>query len=218
VALSGAGVATFDSLIYGGPLRSGYRPGEIQFSLGAVGPNLEYMPARLAEAIPVLVLGLLALAAIVACRVRWQDEPGPPGGLARRDLAVGLALGASWAGVWGLYAAYTWTAGAGAGGPAMPLIRFYVPALGAIALLAAWPVVRGSQWLAGRVRWVAVAAPALVLVALFGLGFWSFTSMTGSGPVLRHVPGGGPHPAQPARGPGGAPGPVPGPAQPGQAG
>jgi hypothetical protein len=115
--------------------------------------------------------------------------------------------------MWGLYAAYTWTV---PGGPSIALIRFYLPALGAVSLLAARPVVRGSHWL-GRVRWTAVGAPVLVLVALFGLGIWSFTSMTGSGPVLRHVSG-GPHPAQPAPGPGGAPGPVPGPAQPGQAG
>jgi hypothetical protein len=38
VAVSGAGVAVFDSLIYGGPFRSGYRPGEIQFSLSALLP------------------------------------------------------------------------------------------------------------------------------------------------------------------------------------
>ena len=208
VALFAAGVAAFDSLIYGGPLRSGYRPGEIQFSLSAVGPNLRHMPARLVAAMPLLVLGLLALAAIVACWARRRHDPGPPGDLARRDLAVGVSLGASWAGMWGLYAAYTWTV---PGGPSVALIRFYLPALGAMALLAAWPVVRGSHWLAGRVRWTAIAVPGLVLVALFGLGVWSFTSMTGSGPVLRHVPG-GLHPAQPAPGPGGAPGPVRGPA------
>ena len=45
VALFGAGVAVFDTLIYGGPLRSGYRPGEITFSLSAPGANLRYMPA-----------------------------------------------------------------------------------------------------------------------------------------------------------------------------
>ena len=88
---------------------------------------------------------------------------------------------------------------------------------GATALLAAWPVVRGSHWLAGRVRWTAVAVPVVVLALLFGLGSWSFTGLIGTGPVLRHVPG-GPRPAQPAPGPGGAPGPGPGPAQPSQAG
>ena len=47
VGVFGAGVAVFDTLIYGGPLRSGYRPGEITFSLSALGPNLRYMPAHL---------------------------------------------------------------------------------------------------------------------------------------------------------------------------
>src|ERR1700759_4752939 len=91
VALFGAGRGAFDALVYGGPLRSGYRPGEIQFSLSAVGPNLRYMPARLVEAVPMLVLGLLALVAIVAEGVRQRDEPDPRASVARRDLAVGLA-------------------------------------------------------------------------------------------------------------------------------
>ena len=47
VAVFVAGVALFDDLVYGGPLRSGYRPGEITFSLSAVLPNLRYMPAHL---------------------------------------------------------------------------------------------------------------------------------------------------------------------------
>jgi hypothetical protein len=64
VGVFGAGVAVFDTLIYGGPLRSGYRPGEIAFSLGALGPNLRYMPAHLIRAVPMLVLGLGALAAL----------------------------------------------------------------------------------------------------------------------------------------------------------
>ena len=43
VAVFGAAVAVFDDLVYGGPLRSGYRPGEITFGLGAVLPNLRDM-------------------------------------------------------------------------------------------------------------------------------------------------------------------------------
>jgi hypothetical protein len=43
VAVSAAGLALFDDLVYGGPLTSGYRPGEITFSPGAVLPNLRYM-------------------------------------------------------------------------------------------------------------------------------------------------------------------------------
>ena len=35
-AVFAAGLATFDGLVYGGPLKSGYRPGEITFSLAAI--------------------------------------------------------------------------------------------------------------------------------------------------------------------------------------
>ena len=74
VAVAGAGLALYDDLVYGGPLTSGYRPGEITFSLGAVLPNLRYMPAHLIQAMPMLVPGLAALAWIAARRV--QAAPG----------------------------------------------------------------------------------------------------------------------------------------------
>jgi hypothetical protein len=75
----GAGVAIFDTLIYGGPLQSGYQPGEITFSLSALGPNLRYMPARLIQAMPVLVLGLAGLRAspCSGCAVAGQAASGP---------------------------------------------------------------------------------------------------------------------------------------------
>ena len=68
----GAGVALFDDLVYGGPLTTGYRPGEVTFALGAIGPNLRYMPAHLLRAMPMLVLGLIALAWII---LRWLIAP-----------------------------------------------------------------------------------------------------------------------------------------------
>src|SRR5439155_1104396 len=37
VAVFGAGVALFDDLVYGGPLTTGYQPGEVTFALGAIG-------------------------------------------------------------------------------------------------------------------------------------------------------------------------------------
>jgi hypothetical protein len=167
--LFGVGVATWDEEIYGGPLKSGYRPGEITFSLGAVGPNLRYLPGHLIEAMPMLVLGLAALAWIA---VRWLmlRRAGAGRAAARRDLAVGGALAASWFGVWALYAGYTWTA--------FPFLstlqasRFYVPALGAISLLGAWLVTR----LPGRAALAAVTTAAVV-AAMFGLGIWAFNDM-----------------------------------------
>jgi hypothetical protein len=168
------GIALFNELVYGGPLTSGYRPGEITFSLSAIGPNLRYLPGHLIEAIPMLLLGLAALAWIAA---RWFRLRAGPGDLtpsapaaARRDLAVALPLAAAWFGLWGLYAAYTWTAAPGLS--TLQAVRFYVDALGVIALLGAWLLMHVA-----RRATVATATTAVVVVALFGLGFWSFTVM-----------------------------------------
>jgi hypothetical protein len=178
-----AGVALFDDLVYGGPLTSGYRPGEITFSPGAVLPNLRYMPAHLIQAMPMLVPGLAALAWIAARRIRLRradDERAAP---AHRDLAVGLALAASWFSVWGLYAAYTWTANPF--GSTLQVARFYVPAIGAISLLGSWLVTR----LPRRASLAAVTCAA-VAVAMFGLGAWSFA-------VIRQSPFRGVHTRRP---------------------
>src|SRR5690349_1049416 len=68
VAIFGAGVAIFGDLVYGGPLTTGYQPGEVRFGHGAIGANLRLMPAHLLQAMPMLVLGLIALVWIF---VRW---------------------------------------------------------------------------------------------------------------------------------------------------
>jgi hypothetical protein len=72
VALFGMGVAAFDDLVYGGLLSSGYRPGEITFSLGAVVPNLRYMPAHLIDTMPMMLLALAGLAWIGGRWTRLQ--------------------------------------------------------------------------------------------------------------------------------------------------
>jgi hypothetical protein len=167
-AAFGVFVAVFDELVYGGPLTTGYRPGEIQFSLSAVGSNLRAMPVRLIETMPLLVLGLAAAAWIVvrAVVIRRGDALIP----ARRDLAVAVALSAAWAGMWGLYAAYTWTSYPGLSN--LQSVRFYLPALGPVALLGAWLVTR----LPGR-AWLAAAMSAGVAGVLFALGGWSYAGM-----------------------------------------
>jgi hypothetical protein len=173
VAVFCAGVASFDALVYGGPLTTGYQPGEVSFGLGAIAPNLRYLPPHLVKAIPMLVLGLAALAWIVARRLvpRWAG--GQAGTVARRDLCVGLALAASWFAIWGLYAAYYWTNDPGE--DTLQVSRFYVPAIGAISLLGAWLAARipGRAWLAGL-------TVAVVVTALFGLGTWAFHDMVAS--------------------------------------
>jgi hypothetical protein len=169
VVVFGAGVATFDELIYGGPVTTGYQPGEVTFGLGAIVPNVRIMPAHLIRAMPMLVLGLVALAWIIVRRLALHRVGGKDGAVARRDLWVGLAVAASWFAIWGLYSAYTWTADDGVD---LQVVRFYVPAIGAISLLGAWLVTRipGRAWLAG-------VTSAAVITGLFGLGVWSFHTM-----------------------------------------
>ena len=169
VVVFGAGVAVFDDQIYGGPLTTGYQPGEVTFGLGAVLPNLRLMPAHLIRAMPMLVLALVALAWIIVRWVFMRRARGRDGAVALRDLWVALALAASWLAIWGLYAAYTWTVD---GGVTLQLVRFYLPAIGAISLLGAWLVTRipGRAWLVGLTT-------IAVIAAMFGLGAWSFHTM-----------------------------------------
>ena len=170
VACFGAGLAIFDDLVYGGPLTTGYQPGEVTFSLGAIGPNLRIMPAHLLQAMPMLVLGLVTLAWIIARRLVLRRVGGQHGALARRDLWVGLTVAASWFAIWGLYSAYTWTTDPTS--VTVQDVRFYLPATGAISLLGAWLVTR----IPGRV-WPAAVASIAVIAALFGLGVWAFHAM-----------------------------------------
>ena len=170
VVVFGACLALFDDLVYGGPLTTGYRPGEVTFALGAIGPNLRLMPAHLLRAMPMFVLGLIALAWII---LRWlilRRRGDEVSAVARRDLWVGISLAASWLAIWGLYSAYTWTTDPTS--VTVQLVRFYLPAIGAIALLGAWLVTRipGRAWLSGLTS-------ATVIAALFGVGVWSFYAM-----------------------------------------
>jgi hypothetical protein len=173
VALLIAGLGAFDDLVYGAPFDTGYRPGEITFSLGAVGPNVRHMPAHLIVAMPVFLLGLAGLILIIVRRVRLRRDHAGEGGDARRDFAIGLAVAAPWLALWALYATYTWTAQPGIG--AWQSARFYLPAIGPITLLASWLLVRVphlTRW-PGR-TWRAAVPAAVVLVAFFALATWTF--------------------------------------------
>jgi hypothetical protein len=156
VAVFGVGVAIFDDLVYGGPFTTGY-----------------YLPADLMQAMPMLVLGLAALAWIIARGLVRRRADDQIGAVARRDLWVGLAVAASWFAVWALYSAYYWTNDPSE--DALQTARFYVPAIGAISLLGAWLVTRipGPKWLAG---FISIA----VVTAMFAVGTWSFHAMLAS--------------------------------------
>ena len=174
VALFAGGVLLFDALVYGAPLRTGYGAGEITFSLSALWPNLRHMPAPLLDAMPMALLGALA-AGWTALRLRGLRQLDAAEAATRhRDAAVAGALLAGWGALWGLYLAYTWTVGQASGAAAVHVIRFYLPAIGPMALLGAWTV--------SRLR-AAVAAPALLGLGVLGVLSFHGLSAAGIGPA-----------------------------------
>lgn len=167
-------------LLYGGFLKTGYGSGLITFATSAIAPNLERMPVRLVESLPMVVLAVVALGwiAVRLVRSRRRLDASPERTRARRDATVALVLFAGWLSVWGLYATYTWTVGQTIG-PTNPVhvVRFYVPVLGLIALLAAWLLVQLPRWL-----------PVVALAAVVGAGLWSYQT-----PANRIIGGPPPH-------------------------
>jgi hypothetical protein len=171
VALFGAGVALFDDLVYGGPFTTAYPPGEVRFSIGAIGPNLRIMPPHLLQAMPMLLLGPVSLAWIVARWLRLHRTTGKAGAMARLDFWVAVALTGSWIAIWGLYATYTWTTDPTS--VTVQVIRFYLPALGPISLLGAWLVTRFSS----RAPQTTALTTTAAVTALFAVGIWAFHAM-----------------------------------------
>jgi hypothetical protein len=185
-ALCVAGLAAFDDLVYGGPLNTGYRPGEITFSAGAILSNARYMPARVVEAMPVLLLALAALVLIMARRIRSRTYGVAKASQARRDFAVGVAIAAPWLAISALYAAYNWTAQPGIG--AWQSARFYLPALGPVILLGSWLLVRLPDLVHLPRPGLLAAVPAVAaVIALFAIGSWTFRYQ-----VDQATPGAGP--------------------------
>ena len=109
-------------------------------------------------------------------------------------------LATAWLGLWGLYLAYDWTVRMGAGG-GVHTVRFYVEALGPMALLAAWGLTRVPRWLA-----------VLLVAALIGLAAASFGQLADGG--LGGPGGGRPEGGRPGVMPTGAPGAPGGPGGP----
>ena len=198
VALFATGVAAFDAAEYGGATKTGYAAGEITFAFRAVVPNLEHMPRHLVTSMPLLVL---ALGTLAWTAVRLAHGDASTRRARHRDAAVVGALAAGWIGIYALYSAYTWTERAAAGANStVHVVRFYVPALAALALLAAWLVQQFPRWL-----------PVVVVASAFVLGTTSYSSLAaGGGPGGPGGPGlgrGGAFGGQGFGGPGGiAPG------------
>jgi len=100
-----------------GVFTTGYRSGLVTFHTSAIGPNIERMPSRLIESLPMSVLALVTVVWIVA-RMRSALR-SRSNGASRRDVGVVFSLGAAWLALWALYSAYTWTVGQTLG-PAIP--------------------------------------------------------------------------------------------------
>lgn len=225
VAAFGGTLLVFNHAVYGSATKTGYADGVITFAWSAVWPNLQHMPWMLLKAMPAAAMAAAALAWMLLRFLR-RHRPGANPSVATRDLLVGLSLAAAWLGLWGLYLAYTWTVGGGgggghqgplgsgalhhavrglpgggAGGPQggdaeIHLVRFYVPAIGLLALLGAWLLAAVPRWLA-----------ALGLTGLVVASCFSFQSLTSAHAVGQHGPmGGGNPPAVGGMRGGGAPG------------
>ena len=191
VAAMITGAFVFDQLAYGSPLKTGYSSGEITFSLASVIPNLQRMPAPLVTSLPMMVLALGALGWLAVRAVASRQRGIEPERRTRyrRDVVVGACLATGWMGVWGLYAAYDWTARtASMPGSGIHVVRFYLPALGLISLLGAWLLAQLPRWL-----------PVVILIVLIGLGAKSYPDLVAggfAGPGLGG-PGGAPAPGGP---------------------
>ncbi len=182
VAVLAGFVLWFNQTFYGNPFSTGYSTGVVTFSLGSVIPNLTIMPLLLVRSAPMVVLALAALIWMLGRFARRRNDPSVElSGIVRRDAALGLAMAAAWFGLWGMYLAYDWTARMGAGDRSggLHLIRFYLPALGVIAVLATWLVKQLPGWV----------APVSV-VGLFALGILTFQLLAADGPGGPSGPGG----------------------------
>ena len=121
VVVAGALVLAWDQLVYGSALTTGYASGVVTFGLGALSGNLKNLPWKLTTTMPAFWLALAGLVWLVArsLHLRRTAPLGvvrPTRAAAHRDLAVAAALAAAWAGNWGLYFTYYWTAQTGGGG------------------------------------------------------------------------------------------------------
>lgn len=186
----------YNAVVFDGPFSTGYQSSSVQFTVSAIGDNLSVMPGRLVQAMPIWLLGAVAIVVllVVVARVALasgndarpddataavetaddvtavEATPSRPGRLEPMVWTGGLLVG-TWVALWGLYAAYQWTTNMNGGpsGSVYPTVRFYLPALGAIALLVAWLLARAPA-----------AIGLVVLAAVFALGVREFVDMTNS--------------------------------------
>jgi len=178
-------VLSFDRWAYGTATSTGYSPGEITFSWSSLVPNLRAMPRDLTTSMPMWLLAFGALVWI-AFNLAARRGERPEATEAKRDAVIGAVLASGWLALWILYLSYTWTVGQASGGFTVHVIRFYLPALGLIALLATWLVVRLARPAAWGVIGVLTVCAVLSFNAMSS-NVPSHAVPTGRGPG----PGGG---------------------------
>jgi hypothetical protein len=210
VVLFGVFDLAFNAWAYGGATSTGYDPGEITFSLSALWPNLKLMPSQLARSLPMWIVAALAVVWIAVSWIHHRTKASAARDTSRRDVAIAAVLVVGWLAMWLLYFTYTWTAqmaghGPGGGSDTVHLIRFYLPTLGLIALLATWLLSKLSAMLSWSILLVLVVASLFSYYAMAGSGIAMGHPLHGygPGPVSRYNPGG---PA-PGSAPGGGPPP-----------
>ena len=216
----------YNAVVFSGPFSTGYNSSDVKFTLSALSGNWKVMPKNLWEAMPIFVLGVVAVLVLVitqivlAMRARRgsgtkdvaeiaadvaSDAATTPVSTAVEprlvDRWVGAFLVLAWGAVWGTYALYQWTANFGAGGrgggpggfgggpggamggmaqPVYSTVRFYLPALGAIALLVAWLLTR-----------LPTAIGIATLAVLFVIAAQGFVDVTNSQWARMSFNGGG---------------------------
>ena len=173
-------VLAFDWWAYGSPTSTGYSDGEISFSISALWPNLTGMPKYLLASMPLAVLAATAFFwIIIRLSMTTSNAPREVAAARLRDATIGAILAVGWLGMWVLYLTYPWTVTqmSGLQVDAVHLVRFYLPALGCLALLSTYVLVK-----LGRRFAFAIAA------ALFIAGALSFHSLTQSQPQFQIPP------------------------------
>ncbi len=140
-------IVGFDQWAYGSATSTGYSIGENTISLASFWTNSKGTPSYLTTSMPMWLLAATALTVIVARH--WRHRTAARDDSERTDAPVATVLAGGWIGPWLTYFFYAWTVGQIAGGHASPgagiaviVIRFYLPTLGPMAMLAAWLVKR----------------------------------------------------------------------------
>ncbi|MCX7619632.1 MAG: hypothetical protein N2037_02165 [Acidimicrobiales bacterium] len=171
-----AALVTYNVKVFGKIVATGYEytaGGNPEWELASVADNLRVMPGRLLAAVPIWPAAVVALGVLAVGVARHRSrarhatvgrgpghaaDSGSPDALETAPSAdswVAPMLATWWASVWGLYAFFGWTHDAVPEGAHFIIAtRFYLPAMGAIAMLVAWllarmPRVSGFMIIAG---------------------------------------------------------------------